>query len=760
MKKFIHGLVAILPIIVTISVIEFTWGFGSLFTTEQPKARLTQISNKTSDSTSGIVKNVQGLFNETAFNLSETISDSVDNVSKTLSFDNNSAKPDTSQNVLSASTSSSSASSTSPSITPTYKAPEIEIKDYSDIETQFNSLSSSIYQALNSLDNKIKDIYTNQNNWIANQIFSSLQADSVVSKSINTETIQTSEPLSHVYGGTGISQIPLQGQLLVGGTSGYTLANLVAGTNIQITQASGSITINSTNNYLTNVEITSPREGQRLFRFLREGLPNLTAGFTLSSTELISVLGYTPLRNTSDTINGNLGISGGLTAGSTSVSSLGVIGNMSAASGNISNTLSVGSLLSSGGLTAGSTSVSSLGVIGNMSAASATVNGRLTFNQLTRFVTGDNVMPSVGSIQFINQGSNSVDTIKHTLAFGTIVSNNVNDQFAWTHNGSYMLVLDAPNGNSDIYSNLDVFGNLRSTAQIGMTFTGAATGTTLVQASNGWFYRTSSSERYKENIVRNYEPENLMNFLGISPIKYDYRNAPAGNTGIVGFSADELYNNGFDSLVNLNEKGQPESLRDTSIIAYHHGILQSLNEKIKKLEETPISSLDFSVEEKIDSLKEMVETLSISIEDGKLVISSDTTISGNLLANNVAITGNLKIGTMSFDSLENSIEVLGPECSSEDSEGSSSCETNKLSLMPNKSGNIEVFGGEIKLTPNGTFTTKKVETNSLKVSPVTELESGSDCDKGEIKIGTVDEKSFIFVCTSENTWKRASLESF
>jgi hypothetical protein len=722
MKKFIHGLVAILPIIVTISVIEFTWGFGSLFTTEQPKARLTQISNKTSDSTSGIVKNVQGLFNETAFNLSETISDSVDNVSKTLSFDNNSAKPNTTQNVLSASTSSSSASSTSPSITPTYKAPEIEIKDYSDIETQFNSLSSSIYQALNSLDNKIKDIYTNQNNWIANQIFSSLQADSVVSKSINTETIQTSEPLSHVYGGTGISQIPLQGQLLVGGTSGYSLANLVAGTNIQITQASGSITINSTNNYLTNVEITSPREGQRLFRFLREGLPNLTAGFTLSSTELISVLGYTPLRNTSDTINGNLGISGGLTAGSTSVSSL--------------------------------------RVIGNMSAASANVNGRLTFNQLTRFVTGDNVMPSVGSIQFINQGPTSVDAIKHTLAFGTIVSNNVNDQFAWTHNGSYMFVLDAPNGNSLIYSDLDVVGNLRSTSQIGMTFTGAATGTTLVQASNGWFYRTSSSERYKENIVRNYEPENLMNFLGISPIKYDYKNAPAGNTDIVGFSADELYNNGFDSLVNLNEKGQPESLRDTSIIAYHHGILQSLNEKIKKLEETPVSSLDFSVEEKINSLKDMIETLSISIEDGKLVISSDTTISGNLLANNVSVTGNLKIGTMSFDSLENSIEVLGPECSSEDSEGSSSCETNKLSLMPNKSGNIEVFGGEIKLTPNGTFTTKKVETNSLKVSPVTELESGSDCDKGEIKIGTVDEKSFIFVCTSENTWKRASLESF
>ncbi len=720
MKKFLHGLVAILPIIVTLAVIEFTWGFGSLFTKEQPKAKLTQITNKTSDSTSGIVKNVQGLFNETAFNLSETISDSIDNVSKTISFDNNSSKPNTNQNVLSASTSSNGASSPSETTTPTYKAPEIEIKDYSDIETQFNSLSNSIYQALNSLDSNLKEIYSKQNNWIANQIFSSLQADSVVSKSINTEAIQTSEPLSYIYGGTGISQIPLQGQLLVGGTSGYSLANLVAGTNIQITQASGSITINSTNNYLSNVEVTAPREGQRLFRFLREGLPNLTAGFTLSSAELISVLGYTPLRNTSDSISGNLGVSGSFSAGSSRLSSL--------------------------------------AVAGNLSAASATVSGRLTFDQLTRFVTGDNAMPAVGSIQFINQAGTA--EARHTLAFGTIISNNVNDQFAWTHDGSYMLVLDAPNGNSDIYSSLDVWGDLKATRQIGMTFTGAATGTTLVQGSNGWFYRTSSSERYKENIVRNYEPENLMNFLGISPIKYDYKNAPAGNTDIVGFSADELYNNGFDSLVNLNEKGQPESLRDTSIIAYHHGILQSLNEKIKKLEETPISSLDFSVEEKIDSLKEMVEALSISIEDGKLVINSDTTISGNLLANNVAITGNLKIGTMSFDSLENSIEVLGPECSSEDSEGSSSCEINKLSLMPSKSGNIEVFGGEIKLTPNGTFTSKKVETNSLKVSPINELESGSDCEKGEIKIGTVDDKSFIFVCTSENIWKRASLESF
>jgi len=282
MKKFLHGLVAILPIIVTITVIEFTWGFKSLFTVDHSKSRLTQISNKSSQSAEGVVKNVQGLFYETSRNVSESISNAVALTGNSLNLTTDNSRSSNSNlttNVLSAATSSNSSTTTTP--TPpalTYSAPEVKVESYSDIEKQLNNLSNSIYSVLNSLDRNIKDIYTTQNNWVANQIFNSLDTNELTSKNAKLGSIQTSEPLSYIYGGTGISQIPLQGQIIVGGTSGYSLASLVSGSNVQITQASGEIQISASNNFITSVETTTPRAGQRLLSFYRNGLTDLTTG--------------------------------------------------------------------------------------------------------------------------------------------------------------------------------------------------------------------------------------------------------------------------------------------------------------------------------------------------------------------------------------------------------------------------------------------------------------------------------------------------
>jgi len=44
-------------------------------------------------------------------------------------------------------------------------------------------------------------------------------------------------------GGTGLSSAPINGQLLIGNGSGYTLANITAGSGISVTNGSGSITI-------------------------------------------------------------------------------------------------------------------------------------------------------------------------------------------------------------------------------------------------------------------------------------------------------------------------------------------------------------------------------------------------------------------------------------------------------------------------------------------------------------------------------------
>lgn len=48
------------------------------------------------------------------------------------------------------------------------------------------------------------------------------------------------------YGGTGVTTIPTNGQVLIGNGSGYTVASLTAGSNVTITPGSGSITIAAT----------------------------------------------------------------------------------------------------------------------------------------------------------------------------------------------------------------------------------------------------------------------------------------------------------------------------------------------------------------------------------------------------------------------------------------------------------------------------------------------------------------------------------
>jgi hypothetical protein len=88
------------------------------------------------------------------------------------------------------------------------------------------------------------------------------------------------------YGGTGLTATPTNGQLAIGNGSGYTLANLTAGTNVSISNTAGGITISATpaaGGTVTSVAMTVPT-------FLSvTGSPITTSGtlaVTLSGTAL------------------------------------------------------------------------------------------------------------------------------------------------------------------------------------------------------------------------------------------------------------------------------------------------------------------------------------------------------------------------------------------------------------------------------------------------------------------------------------------
>ena len=100
-------------------------------------------------------------------------------------------------------------------------------------------------------------------------------------------------------GGTGVTTTPTNGQLLIGNGSGYTVANLTAGSNITITNSSGGISIAATggSGTVTSVGGTGTVNGITLTGTVTS-TGNLTLGGTLSGVSLTSqVSGTLPVAN-------------------------------------------------------------------------------------------------------------------------------------------------------------------------------------------------------------------------------------------------------------------------------------------------------------------------------------------------------------------------------------------------------------------------------------------------------------------------------
>lgn len=88
------------------------------------------------------------------------------------------------------------------------------------------------------------------------------------------------------YGGTGVTSTPSNGQLLIGNGSGYSVANLTAGTNISISNSSGGITISATGSSgtVTSVDGSGGSTGLTLTGGPITTSGTLTLGGTLAVT--------------------------------------------------------------------------------------------------------------------------------------------------------------------------------------------------------------------------------------------------------------------------------------------------------------------------------------------------------------------------------------------------------------------------------------------------------------------------------------------
>jgi len=181
-------------------------------------------------------------------------------------------------------------------------------------------------------------------------------------------TTHISGVLPIANGGTNLSTTPTNGRLLIGNGSGYTLANLTAGTAIGITNGSGSITIENT------------------------GVTSLNTNTGLSTN--VSATGAVTVTNTGVTsLTTNTGLSTNVSAtGAVTVTNTGVTSWSAGTTGLTPNTATTGSVTLSGTLIAanGGTGFNSYAV-GDI----ITANSSTTFAKLSDIATG-NVLLSGG----------------------------------------------------------------------------------------------------------------------------------------------------------------------------------------------------------------------------------------------------------------------------------------------------------------------------------------------------------------------------
>lgn len=149
--------------------------------------------------------------------------------------------------------------------------------------------------------------------------------------------------LSVARGGTGLSTTPTNGQLLIGNGTGYTVANLTAGTNISISNTAGGITISSSNpgGTVTSVNASGGTTGMTFTGGPITSSGTLTLGGTLAIANGgtgVSVAGITAFNNiTGYTASGATGTTSTNLVFSTSpsITTPTLVGNATLSTGNL-----------------------------------------------------------------------------------------------------------------------------------------------------------------------------------------------------------------------------------------------------------------------------------------------------------------------------------------------------------------------------------------------------------------------------------------
>jgi hypothetical protein len=420
--------------------------------------------------------------------------------------------------------------------------------------------------------------------------------------------------LTDVYAPSPISN----GQILIGDgpQSRWEAATLTAGSNVSITNAAGAITINASDAYVGTVTSVNLTAGTGI---AVSGGPITSSGsITVTNTapdQVVSLTGagttavtgtYPSFTITSNdqyvgtvtsvsgagtvngiTLTGSVTSSGSLTLGGTlsgiansQLTNSSITINGSAIS--LGGSVSVGTVTSVGGtgsvngitLTGTVTSSGSLTLGGTLSNVSLTtqVTGTLPVGNggtgtATAFTSGSIVFANTSGIYAQDNANFNWNNTNKTLGVGRTASSNVRiySKGGTTGSGafSYYGENSAGTGCFGIRDDGAFFSGAASLSPYNLTTAAAAN---LVVAADYYLYRSTSSARYKKNIV-DYD-RGLDAVMSLRPVYYEGKGEIDEGKRFAGFVAEEVYDAGLTEFVVLDEEGKPDAL--------HYGNMNAL----------------------------------------------------------------------------------------------------------------------------------------------------------------------------------------
>jgi len=248
--------------------------------------------------------------------------------------------------------------------------------------------------------------------------------------------------------------------------------------------------------------------------------------------------------------------------------------------GSVNGITLTGTVNSSGSLTLGGT-LSNVSLTTQVTGTLPVGNGGT--GTATAFTTGSIVFANSSGIYAQDNANFNWNNTNKTLGVGRTASSNVRvySKGGTTGSGafSYYGENSAGTGCFGIRDDGAFYTGAASLSPYNLTTAAAAN---LVVAADYYLYRSTSSARYKKNIV-DYD-RGLDAAMSLRPVYYEGKGEIDEGKRFAGFVAEEVYDSGLTEFVVLDEEGKPDALHYGNMTALLASAIKELGERLKRIE--------------------------------------------------------------------------------------------------------------------------------------------------------------------------------